>query len=101
MNDKIQEIKNDIATHHIVLFMKGEKEQPQCRFSMDVVKALRACGADFVTRNILEDEELRTAIKEFSHWPTLPQLYVGGTFIGGRDIILDLHDSGELAGMVS
>lgn len=101
MDDKLREIEQDIQSNDVLLYMKGEKEAPMCRFSMDVVKILNTLGAQYETRNVLEDDELREAIKVFSDWPTLPQLYIKGEFIGGRDIVLELYDSGELGQLVS
>lgn len=95
-DEKIEEITKDIQQHPVLLYMKGTKEQPLCRFSLDVVRTLRSLDVDFETRDVLEDDILREAIKEFSDWPTLPQLYVRGEFIGGRDIILELQESGDL-----
>jgi len=91
-----QTIANDIKTHKIVLYMKGNKDFPQCGFSGQVVSILKHLGADFETRDILADEALRAAIKEFSDWPTLPQLYINGEFIGGCDIVTELYQNGEL-----
>lgn len=94
--DKKQEIENDIKANKIVLYMKGNKMAPMCGFSAHVVQVLGLYNVDFETRDILQDEELRSAIKEFSDWPTLPQLYVNGEFVGGCDIVNELHHSGEL-----
>lgn len=99
-DSKFIEIAQDIEQYPVLLYMKGDKEQPLCRFSLDVVRILKQIGVDFETRNVLEDDILREAIKEFSQWPTLPQLYIHGTFIGGRDIVLELHETGELADLV-
>jgi len=95
--DKIfEEIIKDIETHHIVLYMKGTRHLPQCGFSGKVVSILNQLGVDFEIRDILQDDRLRSAIKEFSNWPTLPQLYIGGKFIGGCDIVSELFELGEL-----
>lgn len=81
----------------VVVFMKGTKERPQCGFSRAVVEVLRREGLkDFITHNVLEDESLRQGIKEFSNWPTIPQVYIGGEFVGGCDIILEMHQDGSL-----
>ena len=91
-------IRETISTHPVVLFMKGSAHFPQCGFSGRAVQALREAGATkLVTVNVLEDEEVRQGIKEFSNWPTIPQLYVGGEFIGGSDIIGEMLTNGELA----
>ena len=97
LEEKLTEIANDVLHTPVLLYMKGHKDQPQCRFSLDVVRTLKSLNVDFETRNVLEDEVLREAIKEFSNWPTIPQLYVQGEFIGGRDIVLELQETGELA----
>ena len=76
--------------------MKGTKQMPLCGFSAKVVNLLKNLQIDFETRNVLEDDELREGIKAYSNWPTLPQLYIGGTFIGGCDIVTELYESGEL-----
>ncbi len=89
-------IKNDIKEHNVVLYMKGNKLMPQCGFSARVVDILNRIGTDFETRDVLQDDILRQSIKEFSDWPTLPQLYVKGEFIGGCDIVTELFQSGEL-----
>lgn len=91
-----KQIEADIEAHPVILYMKGNKETPLCGFSSRVVDILTDLGIDFETRDVLEDDELRSAIKEFSDWPTLPQLYIDGEFIGGCDIITELHRTGEL-----
>jgi monothiol glutaredoxin len=92
----VTRIKTHIGTSPAVLFMKGTPDFPQCGFSAQAVAALRAAGANFHSVNIFEDPELREALKKFSNWPTYPQLYVGGELLGGCDIVLDMHRSGEL-----
>ena len=94
--DVVNRIKTHISTRPAVLFMKGTPDFPQCGFSAQAVAALRASGADFHSVNIFEDPELREALKKFSNWPTYPQLYVNGELVGGCDIVLDMHRSGEL-----
>jgi len=94
--DVVNRIKGHIATSPAVLFMKGTPDFPQCGFSAQAVAALRASGAGFHSVNIFEDPELRDALKKFSNWPTYPQLYVNGELVGGCDIVLDMHRSGEL-----
>lgn len=86
-----------IAQHKVLLFMKGSKSFPQCGFSSRVVDVLKREGVPFETVNVLADPEIRQGIKEFSNWPTIPQLYVGGKFLGGCDIVTEMHASGELA----
>ncbi len=92
----IEKIKADLSSHPIVVYMKGTKEEPMCGFSAQVVQILKGYGVDFKTINILEDWDLREGIKAFSSWPTIPQVYVKGKFIGGCDITSELHRKGEL-----
>jgi monothiol glutaredoxin len=93
----VERIKTHIGTSPAVLFMKGTPDFPQCGFSAQAVAALRASGVNnFHSVNIFEDPELREALKRFSNWPTYPQLYVKGELVGGCDIVLDMHRSGEL-----
>jgi len=90
-------IRKTIDDHPVVLFMKGTAQFPQCGFSGRTVQVLKACGVtNMVTVNVLEDEEVRSAIKEFSNWPTIPQLYIKGEFIGGSDIVYEMYQAGEL-----
>ena len=97
MTDNVQdEIKNIVDQNDVVLFMKGTKDQPQCGFSNAVVNTLSFMNVNYKDVNILESDELRQGIKDFTNWPTIPQLYIKGEFIGGCDIILDMHKSGEL-----
>ena len=98
MNETIQSnIKDIIDKNDVVLFMKGTKVQPQCGFSNAVVNTLSFMNIDYKDVNILESDELRQGIKDFTNWPTIPQLYIKGEFIGGCDIILDMHKRGEVA----
>jgi monothiol glutaredoxin, Grx4 family len=98
MNDKIQAtIKNVVENNDVVLFMKGTKETPQCGFSNAVVNTLSFMNVDFKDVNVLDDDKLREGIKIFTDWPTIPQLYVKGEFVGGCDIIQDMYKSGELS----
>ncbi len=90
-------IRETVTNHPVVLFMKGSAQVPQCGFSGRAIQALREAGASkLVTVNVLDDEEVRQGIKEFSNWPTIPQLYIKGEFIGGSDIIGEMLASGEL-----
>lgn len=89
-------IKAEIDQNKIILFMKGDKQAPQCGFSAQVVQILNSYGVDFKTINILEDHDLREGIKEYSNWPTIPQLYVNGEFVGGCDISMELHRKGKM-----
>lgn len=97
MNTNVRErIEAEIADHPVMLYMKGTAMFPQCGFSARVVQILSHLGVPFHTANVLEDPELREGIKEFSNWPTIPQLYVKGEFIGGCDIVTEMYQSGEL-----
>ena len=89
-------IANAVQEHPVVLFMKGVPEQPQCGFSAQVVQILDHLGADFVGVNVLQNDQLREGVKTFSDWPTIPQLYVKGEFVGGADIVREMFSSGEL-----
>jgi len=89
-------IQNDITTNTVMLYMKGNPQFPQCGFSSRVVQILNHLGVQYQSANVLEDPALRDGIKQFSNWPTVPQLYVGGEFIGGCDIITEMFQSGEL-----
>ena len=90
------QIKETIANNDVVLFMKGTKSMPQCGFSSRVAGVLNFMGVDFSDVNVLADEEMRQGIKDYSNWPTIPQLYVKGEFVGGCDIITEMTLSGEL-----
>lgn len=95
--DVQQRIKQQVETHPVVLFMKGTPQMPQCGFSASVVEVLKACAVkDLHTVNVLEDAEIRQGIKDFANWPTIPQLYVKGHFVGGADIVREMYQSGEL-----
>jgi monothiol glutaredoxin len=96
-----QRIEGTLGQNRVVLFMKGSKHFPQCGFSAQVVQILKQKGADFKDVNILADAELRQGLKEYSNWPTFPQLYVGGKLIGGCDIVSSLNESGELDTVLS
>ena len=91
------QIKEVVTTNRVVLFMKGTKQFPQCGFSSRSVELLRESGCtDFVTVNVLENEAVRQGIKVYANWPTIPQLYVTGEFLGGSDIMIEMHEAGEL-----
>ncbi len=97
MNNKIFErISEYIDNNDVVLFMKGSKDMPMCGFSAKVVHILEMLGVDFLDVDVLEDSEIRDAIKKFSDWPTIPQLYIRGGFIGGCDIVSQMYSEGEL-----
>ena len=94
--DLRQRIDDLVKSNRVMLFMKGNKVFPACGFSAQVVQILKHHGADFETFNILSDNDMRTGLKEYSEWPTFPQLYVNGEFVGGCDIVTEMHNSGEL-----
>jgi monothiol glutaredoxin len=99
MSDTQQRIDELVKNNDVLLFMKGDATFPQCGFSGRAVQILKACGVDskgVKTVNVLEDEAIRNGIKEYSNWPTIPQLYVKGEFIGGSDIMMEMYESGEL-----
>lgn len=95
--DVQQQIKETVTSNPVVLYMKGTAQFPQCGFSSRAVQILKACGVkDFVTVNVLADEAVRQGIKEYANWPTIPQLYIRGEFIGGSDIMTEMYQAGEL-----
>jgi monothiol glutaredoxin len=90
-------IKKQVTDNRVVLYMKGSPEAPQCGFSANAVGILRACGVNqFFSVNVLEDPAVRQGIKEYANWPTIPQLYVNGEFVGGSDIMTEMYKTGEL-----
>ncbi len=93
-------IKNDITQHDVVLYMKGTRKLPQCGFSAVVATVLERLGVDAHDVNVLTDQEIREGVKAFSDWPTIPQLYVKGEFIGGCDIVREMYESGELEALL-
>ena len=96
-NPIFETIKNDITTNDVVLYMKGSKKLPQCGFSSVVASVLERLGvSEYKDINVLLDDEIRHGIKEFSDWPTIPQLYVKGEFVGGCDIVREMYQTGEL-----
>ena len=97
----IERIQEQLASQPVVLYMKGTPDFPQCGFSSRVVQVLQACNADYRAFNIFEDPELREALKEYSNWPTYPQLYINGELVGGCDIVMDLYNKGELANLLA
>ena len=95
--DTQQRIKEQVEANPVVLYMKGTPQMPQCGFSAMAVQVLQACGVtSFATVDVLADPEIRQGIKEFANWPTIPQLYVNGEFVGGADILREMYQSGEL-----
>ena len=102
MNENTKsEIESEINNNDIVLFMKGTPVFPQCGFSAATVGILNHLGVKFNSINVLEDEDIRQGIKEYSDWPTIPQLYVKGEFVGGCDIVREMYESGELTDLMS
>ena len=97
INSRIEE---QLKAHDVLLYMKGSPDFPQCGFSGQTVAALNAIGKPFSYVNIFEDEEIRSGLKEYSNWPTFPQLYVKGELIGGCDIIVEMYNSGELQTLI-
>jgi monothiol glutaredoxin len=100
-NPALERIQAEITQNPVMLYMKGNAMFPQCGFSARVVQILTHVGVPFQTANVLEDAELREGIKQFSSWPTIPQLYVKGEFVGGCDIVTEMFQSGELATLLA
>jgi monothiol glutaredoxin len=97
MSDVIQRIDQLVKSNEVVLFMKGTPQFPQCGFSGRAAQILKACGVNqYASVNVLEDQEVRQSIKDYANWPTIPQLYVKGEFVGGSDIMMEMYESGEL-----
>ena len=102
MSDVQQRIDAIVKGNRVVLFMKGTAQFPQCGFSGRAVQVLKACGVtDMKTVNVFEDEEIRQGIKDYAQWPTIPQLYVNGEFVGGSDIVMEMYQAGELEPLLS
>ena len=101
-SDVQQRIDQLVKSHRVVLFMKGSAQFPMCGFSGRAVQILKACGVtDLATVNVLEDDGIRLGIKDYANWPTIPQLYVNGEFVGGSDIMAEMFQSGELQPLLS
>ena len=97
MSDAQNRIAEIVKNNRVVLFMKGTAQFPMCGFSGRAMQVLNACGVnDLTTVNVLEDEEIRQGVKDYANWPTIPQLYVKGEFVGGSDIMMEMYQSGEL-----
>ena len=94
--DVSQRIKETVDGNRVMLFMKGNRDFPQCGFSGRAIQILQTLGAEFETADVLLDDEIRQGIKEFSNWPTIPQLYINGEFVGGSDIMMEMYENGEL-----
>ena len=104
MSDTQQRIDALVKSNDVLLFMKGNASFPQCGFSGRAIQILKACGVEpkaIKTVNVLEDAEIRAGIKDYSNWPTIPQLYVNGEFVGGSDIMMEMYENGELQQMLA
>jgi monothiol glutaredoxin len=104
MSDVQQRIDKLVKGNEVLLFMKGNASFPMCGFSGRAIQVLKACGVDaksIATVNVLDDAEIRNGIKEYSNWPTIPQLYIKGEFIGGSDIMMEMYESGELQKVIT
>ena len=100
MSDILQTIESEVKGNKVIVFMKGTKDAPQCGFSAAVVDVFKMLDVDFATRDVLADNELREGIKKYTNWPTVPQVFVNGKFIGGCDITREMFQSGELKNML-
>ena len=100
MEETLKKIDADVKSQQVLLFMKGNKMFPQCGFSKVVVDILQLVGVPFETRDVLEDAGVREGIKQYSNWPTIPQLYVKGEFVGGCDIVREMYEKGELESLL-
>ena len=102
MSNAQQRIDELVKSNEVLLFMKGTASFPQCGFSGRAIQVLKACGvSDLKTVNVLEDDGIRQGIKDYANWPTIPQLYVNGEFLGGSDIMMEMYESGELQPLLS
>ena len=102
MSDVQQRIDDLVKSNRVMLFMKGNAQFPQCGFSGRAIQVLKAAGAtDIKTFNVLEDADVRQGIKDYAQWPTIPQLYLNGEFVGGSDIMMEMYESGELQQLIS
>ena len=102
MSDSQQRIDSIVKGGRVVLFMKGTAQFPQCGFSGRAIQVLKACGVtELKTVNVLEDDEIRQGIKDYANWPTIPQLYVDGEFVGGSDIMMEMYQSGEVQQLIT
>lgn len=100
MEDVAKKIESQIANNKVILYMKGSRDMPQCGFSARVVNILNSYGVDYESVDVLSDPEIRQGIKDYSNWPTIPQLYVNGQFVGGCDICVEMDQNGELGGLI-
>ena len=100
MSDVFDRIRNTVEKNRIVIFMKGNRHFPQCGFSAATIEVFQALGAPFETVDVLQDMEIREGVKQFTKWPTIPQVFIDGKFVGGCDIVREMYDSGELQPLV-
>jgi len=100
MSDVFDRIRNTVEKNRIVIFMKGNRHFPQCGFSASTIEIFQALGAPFETVDVLQDMEIREGVKQFTKWPTIPQVFIDGKFVGGCDIVREMYDSGELQPLV-
>ncbi|MFB6344482.1 MAG: Grx4 family monothiol glutaredoxin [bacterium] len=100
MPDIHEEIDNAVEEENVVIFMKGNARQPMCGFSEAAVEVIQSYDVDFETYDVLQDDELRQGIKEYSDWPTIPQVYINGEFVGGSDIVREMHQKGDLEPLI-
>lgn len=100
MEDVTKKIESQIANNKVILYMKGSRDMPQCGFSARVVNILNSYGVDYEAVDVLSDPEIRQGIKDYSNWPTIPQLYINGQFVGGCDICVEMDQNGELGGLI-
>lgn len=96
----VEEIKQQIESNAIIIYMKGTPDAPQCGFSARAANTLKACGAPFTAVNVLDNPDIRQGIKEYSNWPTIPQVYIKQQFIGGSDIVAEMYENGELQQLI-
>lgn len=100
MSDIHEEIDDAVEENEVVIFMKGDARQPMCGFSEAAVEVIQSYDVSFETYDVLQDDELRQAIKEYSDWPTIPQVYIDGDFVGGSDIVREMHQKGDLEPLI-
>jgi len=100
VEDVTKKIESQIANNKVILYMKGSRDMPQCGFSARVVNILNSYGVDYEAVDVLSDPDIRQGIKDYSNWPTIPQLYINGQFVGGCDICVEMDQNGELGGLI-
>lgn len=100
LQETLKKIDDEVKANNILLYMKGDRAMPRCGFSAQVVQILNSLQVEYETRDVLADQNVREAVKQYSEWPTLPQLYVKGEFVGGCDIVTEMYQNGELQDLV-